>query len=140
MTAVSAGTLLIQDDVLLPHDFDTQSYSHGWRRIPGPDGYAFDRQLRLRGWGCIFLSGELKARACGFSHRSMLDSATARFLAEVRALNFNSAEVNVIAYSSFLGVQFLVIRGHARHVQPGCVLENAALRQGQQSDTDWARG
>lgn len=138
---VTSGTLMVQEGVLLPSPMDavTQTYSPGWRTVASTDGFALDRKLRLLGWGCFFLAGELKAVSFGSSSAGMLNGAVRRLLARVRLLNFNCVEFTTITRSHFMGIPYVRVRGHARHIQQSSQLDDADQRNRQQHQTDGAQ-
>lgn len=140
--ALTTGTILLREGVVLPPEMKMESIKHsaGWQTLPGANCYALDRQLRLLGWSCTFLSREIKTISFGFSRAAMLKSALRRLLAKVRILDFNCAEVTTITPSRFLGIPYLRVRGHARHIQPSFELDGKVQRRKQQKAIDWARG
>jgi len=88
----------------------------------------------------MFLPGELKATSIGYSQAAMLKSAVKKLLAEVRGLDCNCAEIATITRSRFLGIPYLTVRAHARHIQQSYELNGRAERKRQQRAIDWARG
>lgn len=139
--AVTGGTILFREGVLLPPEIDLQTAKHSaeWQSVPGVSGYAFDRKLRVLGWSCMFLPTELKTRSFGSSQAAMLKSALKKLLAEVRGLDCNCAEIATITRSRFLGIPYLTVRAHARHIQQSYELDGRAQRKKQQQAIDWAR-
>lgn len=138
MSPVTSGTIMVQKGLLLPEHMDvaTQTYSSGWRTVSGADGFALDRKLRLRGWGCFFLAGELKIVSFGFSQAGRLNGAVKRFLAKVRRLDFNCVEFTNIIRSRFLGIPYVSVYGHACHIQQSSQLDSAHERNRQQRATE----
>jgi hypothetical protein len=140
MLPVSSGTIMVQEGLLLPEHMGaaTVPYSAGWRTASA-DGFAFDHKLRLLGWACFFLAGELKTVSFGSSQAGMLKSAVRRLLSKVRLLDFNCVEFTGVVNSRFLGIPYVSVRGHARHVQDSSQLDSAEERNRQQKETTWAR-
>ena len=137
---VTCGTIMVQEGLLLPEQMgtSTESYSPGWRAASG-DGFAFDGKLRLLGWDCFFIAGELRTVSFGSSKAGMLKSAVRRLLSKVRSLDFNCVEFTGVIKSRFLGIPYVSVRGHARHVQHSSRLDSLGVRIRQQEEAEWAR-
>lgn len=137
---VTVGTIFVQEGLLLSAAFNivSEAYSFGWRRVSEADGIALERRLREFGWGFSFVAGELKGISFGTSRPRMLKAAVRNLLAQVRSRDFNCAEFTKVTSSHFLGIPYISVRGHARHIQHGCELDTAEMRKKQQSEADWA--
>ena len=142
MTAetVTSGAIFLREGVLLPQEIrvNARKYSGEWQSLPGASGYVLDRQLRLLGWSCSFLAGELTTMSLARTQASMLERAVRKFLAKAQGRYCNCAEIATITRARFLGIPYLKVRGHARHVQPGFQLDGTAQRRKQQQGIDWA--
>lgn len=140
-TPVQCGTMMVREGLLLPEHMEvgTDTYSAGWRSFAEADGSSVDRKLRQLGWGCFFIAGELRAVSFGLSQARMTDAAVHRLLAKVQSLNLNCVEFTEVGRSSFLGIPYVAVAGHARHIQHGDQLQSAGQRKQQQDCTDWAR-
>ena len=138
---VQCGTMMVRDGLLLPDHMDaaTEKYSAGWRSFTGADGFRVDHSLRQSGWECFFIAGELRAISFGLSRTRMLNAAVARLLAKVQVLNLNCLEFTEIIRSRFIGIPYVAVAGHARHIQHGGQVESANERKQQQERGDWAR-
>lgn len=137
---VTVGTIFVQEGLLLPRELNVTSeiYSPGWRTVSGTVGFPLEQTLRTSGWGFFFLAGELKGAAFGLSRPRMLRAAVRKLLAQVRSEDFNCAEFTNITKSHFLGIPYISVRGHARHIQHGCQMDTAEKRKQQQAQADWA--
>ena len=141
MTKVECGTILMKEGLLMPPEINVrpEAYSPGWRILPGVNGYALDRKLRVVGWGCFFLAGELKSISFGSTGAIRLSRAMVGLLGRVRAMHFNCAEVTSVTRSRLLGVPYTVIRGHARHIQEGSQMQNFRERNLKRPNFEWLR-
>jgi hypothetical protein len=137
---VKCGTFLVREGLLLPPESTvlTQAYSPGWRVVSEPAGTALDHDLRKSGWSCFFLAGELKSMSFGSAQGGNLNRAMGKLLAQVKSQGFNCAELTRVTKSRFLGIPYISVRGHSRHIQQGCQIDCAEDRKHQQSQTDWA--
>lgn len=134
----AAGVFIMQNGLLLPDAVHVTltSFSPGWQALAG-SGRALDHSLRDVGWSCFFLAGELHSIALGSSPASRA-RASGRLLAKVRALACNCAELAAVRNFNFLGIPYLRMSGHARHIQQGFCLDPLDTRRLGQQQTDWA--
>ena len=66
--------------------------------------------------------------------------ALKRILEKVKPHQFNGLEVTEIVARHFLGVPYVTVSAHSRHMQQSCYLNSAAARQTSQKQAEWARG
>jgi hypothetical protein len=59
---------------------------------------------------------------------------------KVRHENFNCLEVTGIVGRSLLGIPYVVVFAHSRHIQRGVRLDHPHQRQAAQSAAEWAKG
>jgi hypothetical protein len=139
---VQVGTVIVREGVILPADLEFQSgnYSADWRIVEALDGSSFDRLIRSAGWSFFFMAQQAKAIVLGWDRGKALRSAVLRILSKVRAEKFNSVEVTEISGKRFLGVPYLAVVGHARHIQESHVLQTETERRQEQRDVEWASG
>jgi hypothetical protein len=86
------------------------------------------------------MATEVKAMVLGALGAKRIQKALKRILEKVKGQHFNSLEVTGIAERWFLGVPYVVVSAHPRHVQQSCYLDSAEARQTSQRDAAWARG
>lgn len=123
------GTLFITRDALLPPSlrFESDAYSsdsntHGWRRVTNCDAYGLDRQLREAGWTFFYLAGEISASVLGWGREKALERAIHKALARISAGGFNCLEIAQITAKRFLGLLYVSVSAHPRHIQEGMFL------------------
>jgi hypothetical protein len=63
-----------------------------------------------------------------------------RILAKVKHQHFNGLEVTAIVARHFLGVPYVTVSAHSRHMQESCNLDSLETRQTTQDDAEWAKG
>jgi hypothetical protein len=127
---VKCETFLVREGLLLPPELKvlTEKYSPGWRAVSERGGTTLDHELRKSGWGCFFLAGELKSMSFGSAQGRNLNRAMRKLLAQVRSQAFNCAELTRVTRSHFLGIPYISVRGHARHIQQGCEIDSTRER------------
>ncbi len=139
---VQVGTVMVQEGVILPAalEFQSDNYSANWRIVEALDGTSFDRMIRSAGWSFFFMAQQAKAIVLGSGGGKHLRAAMMRILSKIRAQKFNSVEVTEISRKRFLGIPYVSMVAHARHIQESHFLRNDSERTQQQRDVDWARG
>jgi hypothetical protein len=137
---VSAGTMLVQEGLLLPKAAGLQSnrYSQGWRDVRILDRSGLDAGLRAAGWALLCIAGEIKVRILGRDGDANVGKAVRRILRQAHQMAFNCVGLNQITSTSFLGIPYLTISAQAYHIQPGPILDSVATRTRQRQDADWA--
>jgi hypothetical protein len=100
-------------------------------------GDSLDAQTRAAGWHFFFYAGKVDAFSLG-SGEASLRAAVRRILAKVRVQNFNCVEVTAIVRKRFLGLPYVAVCAHPRHIQRSGVLQSSAVRRQSQHQADWA--
>ncbi len=131
LDAIQAGAVFIKDGTFLPEalHIEDEPCVPGWRLVQNLNGYALDRKVRETGWTFFFLAGEVRSIAFGADEQSTARRAIKRILANPRSKEFNSLEITGVASKSFLGLPYISMRAHSRHVQEGHVLLSAKRSQ-----------
>src|SRR5207248_5301901 len=139
---VRCGTIMVRRRLVQPGQLDMalEGYSCGWRTVADDDAHGFDGKLRQLGWSCFFLAGELKAVWLGPSEAGVLKSAVRGLLSKVRAMGFNSVEFTKITRYRWLGIRYVRVCGHARHIQQGSQLNKDASGKPRADGPDEAAG
>ena len=121
----TSRTILIRDNTLLPAGLAVESevFLPGWRVVKNLDGYGLGQKIEKAKWYFFYLAGDVKATVR--KGTETLRKAVRTVLAKPEAQKFNSLEITKTATSWFLGVPFLSITAHFRHIQPSLLLEPA---------------
>lgn len=140
--AVQVGAILFEDWPLMTQfsDLESEPYSGHWRLVKVLDGVALDRKIRGLRWNFFFMAIAVKATFFGALEDKKIYSALKRILNKVKQRHFNSIEVTGIVAKRFLGVRYVVVSAHSRHIQQPCYLDTTAIRRASQRDAEWARG
>jgi hypothetical protein len=141
-TTVQAGTILIDDEPRLAPVIALKSepYSGSWRVLNGLDGFALDREIHAAGWNFFFIAAELRGMFFGAIRPRKVRDALKRILGRVRSQNFNCIEVTGIVAKRFLGIPYVAVSAHSRHIQQSCQLDDIDRRRAGRRDAEWARG
>jgi hypothetical protein len=123
---ITPGTILIEKDTIVPTFFriGAESYPNAWMRaIRNPNIHESEKELATAGWTFFYMAGEIRAIAFGFDKQKMLDAALRRLIAKVRMQKCNCLEVDEVSTHSFLGMPYVSISAHSRHIQTGSTLD-----------------
>jgi len=118
-----SGTILIRENTLLPAGLAIESevFLPGWRAVRNLDGYGLDRKIEQAKWNFFYLAGEIRATVLGRDRSKTLGRAVKRVLAK-QPMQFNSLEITRVVSKRFLGIPFMSVAAHTRHIQQGICL------------------
>jgi hypothetical protein len=141
-STVEVGTILMREWPGMPKliGVETEPFFEGWSTVKGPDTSPLDRKIRAAGWNFFFMATEVKAMFFGSLNATKIQSALRRILAKVKLQHFNGLEVTELVARHFLGVPYVTMSAHSRHLQHSWYLDRAEARQTSQDNAEWARG
>jgi hypothetical protein len=115
---ITAGSIFIDEGAPLPNSFLLPREPHvsGWAAVNNA-GSTFEKELEGAGWTYFFMAGEIKTTVFGFDSQKALSTALNRLIANAKAQNCNSIEINRVTGSSFLKVPYVSVSAHPRHLQ-----------------------
>ena len=122
--SLNAGTFLIARGTPLPPAWrlEDDSVASGWSRLANIfDSHQLDKELVAAGWTFFLMAGAITTTAFGLSRPRMLDAALAQLIAAVRLQRCNCLEIDDVRMRSFLGIPYISISAHSRHIQKGLV-------------------
>ena len=121
---IKAGSILIESSVRLPDSlqFESEQGSNGWRSVTKLEGSELDRKIRETGWTFFYLAGEVKASAFGRDTEKTTRKAIQKILANQKPEKFNCLEITQVASKHFLGLSYVSVSAHWRHIQESMFL------------------
>jgi hypothetical protein len=130
LSPLKIGTVVVQADTLIPASVWVQReiFCPGWQAITNLNGDDLDRQIRRDGWNFIFMCGALQGTSWGSWSHVAVRCAAIRVLKKTQATRLNAFEITDIRARRFLGVPYVVVTSHSRHVQKSTVLQGIAER------------
>jgi len=122
--------VLIQTGTVMPESVwvEEGSYSPGWEVIKNLDGDSLDRNLRESNWNFFFLAGSIHAISWDPGNGITARCAAIRALAKTKLKKFNCFEITEVTICRFLGIPYVSVVGHPRHIQEDRVLESSVHR------------
>jgi hypothetical protein len=118
---IKAGTMLIQEGTLLLTGVPVESdaFLPGWRAVKNLDGHGLGRKIDEADWNFFCLAGEIKATVVGREGVEGLRRAVKQILAKRTGQKFNWLEITKVVSKRFLGIPFISVTAHSRHIQQG---------------------
>jgi hypothetical protein len=115
------GTILVEAGTSLPGAVLLQpsALSGTWKSVVDLDRAGLAAEVSKAGWTFFYMAGELTARAFGSSEDHRVRTAIGRVIEGVQAQKCNTVEITHLAHKSFLGIPYVSITAHARHLQDG---------------------
>jgi hypothetical protein len=119
-----AGSILVADGSVMPADIrvETDTYSPGWGMLRSVTRHTLEKAIQAAGWTFFFLAGAIRRTAYGFNRESSGLRALKRLLAEMDTNHLNCLEIEGVVRGSFLGLPYVTVTAHARHIQQGGVM------------------
>jgi hypothetical protein len=116
-----ARTILIREDTPLPANMpiESEAFLPGWRAVRNLDGYELGRKIEVAKWNFFYLAGEIGAIGLGREGLGTLRKAVKQILGKRAGQRFNSLEITKVVSKRFLGIPFISVTAHFRHIQQG---------------------
>jgi len=139
---VQVGTILMKEWPKMTQLLGLQSEpcNGEWSLLKVVDGFALDRKIHAAGWNFFFMAAEVKVMFFGSLGAAKIQTALKRILEKVKQHHFNGLQITEIVARRFLGVPYVTISAHSRHMQQSCYLDSSEARQTSQENSEWARG
>jgi hypothetical protein len=138
---VQVGTILMKEwpEMTQLLNLESEPCSGEWSLLKVLNGFALERKIHATGWNFFFMAEEVRVMFFGSVGAARIQNALKRILEKVKPQHFNGLEVTGIVARRFLGVPYVTVSAHSRHVQQSCYLDVAAVRQASQRKAEWAR-
>ena len=126
---IQAGTMMVQQSASMRSlGIESEPYSGSWRSLGILESSGLDDKVRAAGWNLFFMANELRALVPAWGGQSTLRAGVKRLLAQTRLQHFNCLEVTHILKKHFLGIPYVSIAAHSRHIQDGCQIQSIEQR------------
>lgn len=119
---LEAGAILIKIGTALPEPLALESDpgATGWTRVANHlNGRQLQKNLAAVGWTFFYMAGSIRSSAFGFERQKMVNAALKRIVAKVKLQRCNCLEIDAVATHSFLGMPYVSVSAHSRHIQRG---------------------
>jgi len=126
---IQTGTMMVQQSAILQAlGIDSEPYAGNWRSLGVLESSGLDRNVRAAGWKLFFMAGELRAVVPAWGGQKTLGRGVKRLLTRTRLQDFNCLEVTYIGRKHFLGIPYVSIAAHSRHIQQASQIQSAEQR------------
>ena len=124
---IEIGTIFIKEGTPLPETLPVESdlFLKGWRMVKHLGSSEMDRKLFDVGWTFFYMANEVNAMAFGSDLQETTRRAVHKAIASMKSGRFNCLEISRVAVKSFLGLPYVTVAGHPRHIQEGLYLFHA---------------
>ncbi len=121
---VKSGTLLIAEGATLPESLrlETAPYSYGWRLVKNLDLKSFSQIINQAGWNFFYIAGAIETSAFGSDKKKTTRKAVKMLLAKLSSKGFNCLEITQVESRRSLGMPYVNVSAHSRHIQKSIVL------------------
>ena len=121
---IKAGTILIAEGAPLPESLrlESEPYSDGWRVLKHADGDGLGRAIGTAGWNFFYMAGARTASAFGAHEEKTTRKAIRQVIADARSKHFNCLEITRVTAKRFLGLPYMSVSAHSRHIQESLIL------------------
>ncbi len=112
---------MIREATPLPANvsIESEAFLPGWRVVKNLDCSTLARSIEGANWSFFYLAGEIRATVLGRDRLGTLRRAVKCVLAKQEGQKFNSLEVTKVVSKRFLGIPFMGVTAHSRHIQQG---------------------
>ena len=116
---IEMGNILIAEGTSLPESLELESepYAHGWRLVKNLDRSGVDQAIGKAGWNFFYVAGVIETTALGSDDRNTTRKAIKQVIAKINLKKFNCLEITRVAMKRFLGVPYVSVSAHSRHIQ-----------------------
>ena len=121
---IKSGVLLIADGATLPASMriETEPYAYGWRLVKNFDLNAFNQTIIQAGWNFFYIAGAIETSVFGSDEKKTTRKAITQVLAKLRSKSFNCLEITEVMTKRSLGIPYVSVSAHSRHIQKSIVL------------------
>lgn len=125
---INTGTILIEEGALLPESlrFESEPFSKGWRLVKNLDSRGLDQKIREAGWTFFYMGAEVPATAVGLDLERTARRAVRKVIASMKSHRLNCLEIVQVATKGFMGLPYVTVSAHPRHIQERMFLSYAA--------------
>jgi hypothetical protein len=121
---IKPGTILITEGAILPESLllESEPYAYGWRLVKNLDSNRLDQILSQAGWSFFYIAGVIETNAFGSDEKRTMRKAIKQIIANLKSKNFNCLEITRVASKRSLGLPYVSVSVHSRHIQKGQTL------------------
>ena len=121
---IKSGTLLILQGAQLPAglQYESEPFVDGWTVVKNLDPNGLDQIVRREGWTLFFIAGAIVMIGFGSDPEKASAKALKSIIKSLKGRKFNCLEISEVSAKRFLGVPYVRVGVHLRHIQEGLAL------------------
>lgn len=121
---IKSGTMLIAEGAILPASlqFETEPFAYGWILVKNVDTQDINQIISQAGWNFFHIAGAIETNAFGSDEKKTTRKAIKQVIAKLKAKKFNCLEITLVAAKRCLGLPYVSVSAHSRHIQKSIVL------------------
>jgi hypothetical protein len=81
-----------------------------------------DQIINHAGWNFFYIAGVIEAKAFGSDEKKTTRKAIKQVIANLKSKSFNCLEITRVAAKRSLGLPYVSVSAHSRHIQEGRAL------------------
>jgi hypothetical protein len=126
---IRVGTMMVhQSQSLRSIGIESERYCGNWQSLGVDESSGLNRKIRDSGWKLFYMADELKTAVPAWGGQNTLRHGVERLLARARLQHFNCLELTLIRRKRFLGIPYMSVAAHARHIQQGSQIRSVQER------------
>jgi len=126
---IQTGTIILQQSgSLCTLGIESEPYCGSWHTLGVLESSGLDRKIRDSGWKLFYMAGELTTAVPAWGGQKTLHRGVKRLLAQTRLQHLNCLELTRVLRKRFLGIPYVSIAAHSRHIQQGSQIESVEQR------------
>jgi hypothetical protein len=130
---IKPGSLFIERNVPRPECFHVADDSHpnAWIVVHyNLTPHELEKELSRFGWTFFYMANVIRRSAFGFDREKSAYAALKRVITSVREEGCNCLQIEAVETHSFLGIPYISVSAHPRHIQKGAVFSGGAEQKG----------
>jgi hypothetical protein len=121
---IKPGTILITEGALLSESLllESEPYGYGWRLVKNLDSSGLDKIIGQAGWDFFYMASAVETNAFSSDEKKTTRKAIKKIIANLKSKNFNCLEITRVTAKRSLGLLYVSVSAHSRHIQEGRAL------------------
>jgi hypothetical protein len=119
---ITSGSILIAGNAPRPPcvQVEDHAFPDGWVSVAhNLPPHELEKDLVAAGWTFFYVASAIKTTAFGFDRTKMIRAALQRVITSVSLQRCNCLEIDAVSTHSFLGLPYVSMTAHSRHIQKG---------------------
>jgi hypothetical protein len=119
VNTIKTGTILIAEGALLSESllFESEPYVYGWRLVKNLDSKDLDQLVSNAGWNFFYIACVIETNVFGSDEKKTTRKAIKQIIAKLKSMNFNCLEITQVAAKRSMGLPYVSVSAHSRHIQ-----------------------